>query len=365
MSTEVRVFRHPDEFPDDVCRLFALGERESIELGADWYRNLLDTGLLEAGQARFHVLHRSGRALAALPLMTQARPWPRRSSLRSLSNYYTAVYAPVIDPELNARDLVPLIEAVKRTHAPLSSLRLQPMDPQSHGYPVLMKALRAAGLIAFDFHCFGNWFLRTEGGWKAYLEQRTSKLRSNIKRAEKKLVAEGASVEVLLAAADCERAIDAYQRVYAASWKQEEPFPGFVPGLIALCAQRGWLRLGIVWLRGRPIAAQLWMVANGKADIYKVAYDEAFKEYSPGTVLTARLMQHVIERDGVVEVDYLIGDDAYKKLWMNERRERRGMVAYDPRTIGGAIGAAREAAGRAVKPALLRWQNRQRAPSNA
>ena len=128
--------------------------------------------------------------------------------------------------------------------------------------------------------------------------------------------------------------------------------------MIATAATEGWLRLGIVWLNGEAIAAQLWMVCNGKADIYKVAYDESFKAYSPGTVLTAHLLQHVLEKDQVVEVDYLIGDDAYKKTWMSHRRERWGIIAYHTRSFAGLLGAGREALGRGVKPILSRLRAR-------
>ena len=43
-------------------------------------------------------------------------------------------------------------------------------------------------------------------------------------------------------------------------------------------------------------------------------------------------MQHVIDTDHVEEVDYLTGDDAYKQDWMSHRRERIGLVAFNPRT---------------------------------
>ncbi|MBK9029615.1 MAG: GNAT family N-acetyltransferase [Propionivibrio sp.] len=36
-----------------------------------------------------------------------------------------------------------------------------------------------------------------------------------------------------------------------------------------------------------------------KRNIYKSAYHEAFASFSPGTVLTSHLMQHVIDRDHV------------------------------------------------------------------
>jgi hypothetical protein len=238
----------------------------------------------------------------------------------------------------------------------MASLRLQPMDPQSRSYQVLLPALRLAGLVPFEFYCFGNWFLHPPRDWPAFLAGRDSKVRSTIKRKDKKLAQDGGSVEIIVDRADLERAIEAYERVYRASWKQQEPYPRFMPGLISQAAESGWLRLGIVWLKGEPVAAQVWIVANGKAEIYKLAYDEAFKDYSPGTVLTARLMQHVIERDGVSEIDYLVGDDAYKKDWMSDRRERWGIVAYNPTTVAGAFGALREALGRLLKKVWLRLQ---------
>jgi hypothetical protein len=59
-------------------------------------------------------------------------------------------------------------------------------------------------------------------------------------------------------------------------------------------------------------------------------------------------MQYVIEQDRVTEVDYLIGDDAYKKSWVSDRRERWGLVAYNPKTASGLLGLGRELTGRTV-----------------
>jgi hypothetical protein len=41
-------------------------------------------------------------------------------------------------------------------------------------------------------------------------------------------------------------------------------------------------------------------------------------------------------------VDYLSGDDAYKRLWMSEVRERSGLVAYRLGRPRGLLGAARQ-----------------------
>ena len=60
----------------------------------------------------------------------------------------------------------------------------------------------------------------------------------------------------------------------------------------------------------------------------------------------------MIEVDGVREVDFLIGDEPYKQDWMSHRRERWGIVAYNPGTLRGWIGAANERSRRTAKKAL-------------
>jgi CelD/BcsL family acetyltransferase involved in cellulose biosynthesis len=115
----------------------------------------------------------------------------------------------------------------------------------------------------------------------------------------------------------------------------------------------GTLRLGIIHVDGEPAAAQLWFVHNGCALIYKLAYDERFADLSVGTILSAALFQHALDVDKVTEVDYLSGDDAYKKDWMSHRRERWGILALNPRTPRGALAIARHVGGRAMKRAAL------------
>jgi hypothetical protein len=60
-------------------------------------------------------------------------------------------------------------------------------------------------------------------------------------------------------------------------------------------------------------------------------------------------MQHVFERDCVAEVDYLIGDDSYERQSMYHRRERWGIVAYNPKKWAGLAGLLREMLGRGAK----------------
>ena len=80
-----------------------------------------------------------------------------------------------------------------------------------------------------------------------------------------------------------------------------------------------------------------------------MVYDENCKAYTPGTLLTAMLRQHVIETDAVTKIDYLQGDDPCKKTWLSERQERWGIVAYNPWSVLGLYGLIREVLGRKLK----------------
>ena len=93
------------------------------------------------------------------------------------------------------------------------------------------------------------------------------------------------------------------------------------------------------------MAAQVWLVHGGKANIYKLAYAKGWEKFSAGTVLTHALMEYVMEVDRVQEVDYLSGDDAYKADWMALRRERVGLVAFDRSRLCGLLAAGRHFAG--------------------
>src|SRR5260370_2009039 len=111
----------------------------------------------------------------------------------------------------------------------------------------------------------------------------------------------------------------------------------------------GGLLLVEPYIDDAPAAAQVWIVNNGTASIYKIAYDQKFKELSVGSYLTMHLMERAIDVDKVREIDYLSGDDRYKSDWMSHRREHWGILAINPRPLLGALPLIRPVAGRPPK----------------
>jgi hypothetical protein len=281
---------------------------------------------------------------AWLPMMSRPDALGR---LEGLSNFYTPLYGLVNGHAVDDAALEQLFKTWRHIRG-LSELRFAPMDPQGKDFQCLSSCLMKAGWWVSDYYCFGNWYhLVGHGGGQAYLAGRPSRVRNTIARAERRLAKVGKfNIDVIdRPSVSINDSINAFIDVYGKSWKQPEPFPNFIPTLCRMAADHGYLRLGILRLNREPIAVQLWLVAFGTAYIVKLAYDPEYAHYSPGSVLTAAMFRRAIDEDRVSCIDYLIGDDAYKVDWMSQRRERRGLVAFNPRKLRGVLGGARHFVG--------------------
>lgn len=286
----------------------------------------------------------------ALMLLSRdpAQPW----LYRGLCNYYASLHTPfythAADRTLAARALVREL-AVQRPACAV--LQLSPLSAEGTDTATLRDALDDAGWYTRNYFCFGNWTLPCKGlSFANYMRARDSQLQRTWTRKAKKFDGRGEGrLQIVTRPDEVATAMDAYDTVYANSWKQAEPYPHFVRRWAEVCARLGWLRLGLAWVGDVPIAAQFWFTVRGRSSIFKLAYDEAYAKWSAGTVLTAHLMRHALDVDHVVEVDYLTGDDPYKRAWMTQRRERIGLLACNRRTPRGLAFAAREAVAALVR----------------
>lgn len=317
-----------------------------------WFDLLLRDGMEVSPESvqMVPLLSKAGRQVGSLPLMHPQGV----HMLKSVDTYYSPVFGPIWrTPAGEHVDWADATRCIRQL--PFASvLQMQPLEPDGLFLAQMQPALRFAGYAVDRFFCFGNWYHLTQGQtFEAYWAQRPSRLRHTVERARRRLDQKHAwRTEVLSHVGPAVvRAVDAFQSVYARSWKQPEPCPDFMPGLIRMAADTGALRLGQLWLDGEVVASQVWLVHGGKASIYKLAYVPGHEKLSLGSVLTAALMQHVIDCDKVAEVDYLMGDDAYKQDWMTHRRERVGLIAFDRRRWRGLLAWGRHHAGRHVR----RW----------
>jgi CelD/BcsL family acetyltransferase involved in cellulose biosynthesis len=105
-------------------------------------------------------------------------------------------------------------------------------------------------------------------------------------------------------------------------------------------AARGEIRLGLLYLQGCAVAAQIWLVADRQATIFKLAHRADWLAYSPGTLLTHWMFSQLLTQEKIRRVDFGRGDDAYKCNWLRQRSYRWGIVACNPRNPAGLLDIA-------------------------
>jgi hypothetical protein len=361
---KTRLYFEFGALPESYSQVFQSGARVSVFLTRDWFQTFSEHIPADPRLLRIYgVEDENGRAAALLPLMQvpAANRLVSPTSLESLSNYYTCYFAPVLR---NSDEAPEIANAVARglwqDRRDWDVVKLQPLNRESQVYPALVKAFRDCGMVVQTYFCFGNWYLEVAGRtYQEYVDGLSSVLRKNIPYNLRRLEKSGGRIEIVTDEAGLDRSIDDYETVYNSSWKTHEATPKFIREMARAAAMNGWLRLGLLYVDGEPAAAQLWIVNEGVASIYKVAYDERFAKLSAGTALTAKLMQHAIDVDKVTIVDYLSGEDEYKKDWMSHRREFWGIVAFNPRSIHGLAQIARHVGGAAAKRVIQRLAARR------
>ncbi|MFO1025812.1 MAG: GNAT family N-acetyltransferase [Acetobacteraceae bacterium] len=318
-------------------------------------RSLLDSGGLFSSQAWWDVVLAHALPAGARPVFVVGRagarvvlvaPMLRQGRLLgALTSPYTCVFTPALASGLDDATGVAAMAALAGWCRSTGIVRLDALPVDWQGLPWLEQGAQRAGLLAYRFDHFGNWYEDVGGlDWPGYLARRPGALRETIRRRLRRAEAlPGARFHLLSAPSDMAFATEAYETVYARSWKEPEPYPHFNTAFMRRMAEEGALRFGLWSLDGVPAAVQIWVVSDGRATVLKLAHDEAFKAHSPGTVLTALMLRHLLDIEHVTEIDFGRGDDEYKRGWAGERRQRIGVLLANPWRPRGTMEVIRRA----------------------
>lgn len=359
-----------ESLPPSYSELFAQASKQSFFLSLPWFQNFERTVVGQNDTVLVYGVEEEAandpcpRCALVLQQKRGEGGLLRLTTVEAMSNYYTSYFGPAMS--VHEGDIAQLssafVSGLWQDRKSWDVINLRPLDPQSPIFTTTIQAFRELGMAVQTYFCFGNWYLEVGGrSYEEYFQTLPKGLRKNIPYETRKLEKTGrVRIELVTDAQGLEQALDDYEKVYNTSWRIPEPYPDFIRGLARTAAANGWLRLGVLYLNDEPAAAQLWIVHAGVASIYKICYQEQFATLSVGKILTTRMMQHALDVDKVSEVDYLSGDDAYKKDWMSHRRERWGIMAFNLRTVKGLMQATGHIGGRFAKRAFLRLHERLR-----
>ena len=206
-------------------------------------------------------------------------------------------------------------------------------------------------------------YLDLPGSYDELLASKSRNFRSQLGRRRRGLEREGELVfRTTRGGADLDRDLDAMLRVEAAGWKSSEGTAilsddrtqRLYRSFARVAAERGWLRIHLLELDGRAIAADYSCVFAGGEFLLKTGFDEDWSRLSPGLVLRGEVLRQAIE-EGLGFYDFLGGPDHYKLRWTEELRTRVTLRAYR-----GPRGLARYVYRSRIRPALKAVRDRGR-----
>jgi len=192
------------------------------------------------------------------------------------------------------------------------------------------------------------------------------KFKANLRRRRKRLEEQGmVTVERVAGASLLPRHLEECLALERSGWKgrggsavsQSPAVHGFHSDLLRTGTFRHQLSLFVLRLDGRPIAFHYGLVSCGVYSLVMTSYDEAFKELSPGQLLTEEVLKDSIVR-GLREFDFLGCDLPWKLEWTATVRRHHWLFIFRDSLLGRALCHVKFGWVTAARERLGRWRKR-------
>ncbi|HEX2159031.1 MAG TPA: GNAT family N-acetyltransferase [Actinomycetes bacterium] len=182
-----------------------------------------------------------------------------------------------------------------------------------------------------------------DGGWPAYLAGRSANFRQQLGRRERNLArCHQLDLRLVQDPGQLPEAMDTLFALHRLRWGDDSGFlprQAFHREFAALALDRGWLRLWLLELDGRPAAAWYGLRFGGVEHYYQSGRDPAFDHLSAAFVLLAHTIRSAFT-DGVTEYRFGRGQDPYKYRFTDTDPGLETIAVTRGRAAGAALGAA-------------------------
>jgi CelD/BcsL family acetyltransferase involved in cellulose biosynthesis len=200
-------------------------------------------------------------------------------------------------------------------------------------------------LIEADGYPLGRWlaneapYVAIRQPWDAYSHSLKKAHRSNLRNHMRQLERQGPVVLDIVAIDDrWEADMEDALKLEAVTWKVAEgtslrsrrESDMFYRLMLQRAAQLGWLHMCFLKVGPVRIAVRISLLYRNKLFMLKSGYDEAYHRYSPGQVLTERLLREAWEQK-LDEVDFLGDAERWKLSWATDRRSHSWLFAFPNR----------------------------------
>lgn len=197
-------------------------------------------------------------------------------------------------------------------------LDLSPVREDAAAVTHLLPAARRWGAKVHCEHGQRLFVVDLPAGWEAYLHRLSGKERHEIRRKLRRLDEAGPAVlRCLTDPADVPAAMDRFLTLFRANRADKAAFMTremtvFFRHLAANLAAAGLLKLYLLDLDGRTVAAVMCIDDGETVYLYNNGYDAAYRSLGVGVMSKVLTIKAAI-RDGRSAYDFLKGDEPYKQ----------------------------------------------------
>ena len=198
--------------------------------------------------------------------------------------------------------------------------------------------------------------------WESYLDSLGANHRYNFMRRLKNLQKAGVVEFDAVEKEDQRRdALQAFMALHAVAWHERGGSQAmqttrelaFHEAFSRTALDRGWLRLFLLRVNGRPVGALYGFRRGPRFYFYQSGFDPAWRKHSVGLVTMGLAIKQALA-EGVEEYDLLHGTEAYKFRWAKETRDLSRVHLFPPSWRGWLYRASLEAESQG-KQAARRW----------
>jgi len=183
------------------------------------------------------------------------------------------------------------------------------------------------------------------GTYDGYLGMLGKSLRYDVRKLDKTLFTTGKAHIQYATAEDVSQGMDVLFDQHKRRWRKRWQ-PGaftakgqrFHHEWASLAIKKGWLRLGVLHYKSKPIGAIYAMALGNTTYFYQAGMDPEFSSVSPGTLLVANTIRQSIE-EGRLRFDFMRGDEGYKRRWKPQHALENRRLLVPTRGGVGRLGA--------------------------
>jgi len=313
-------------------------------LSYDWF-NLCLKYFLGTNKLLVLVLYEADRIVAIAPFVVKNEKFKGIIQTKKIE-LLGCVHSPIRNfilgdssEEDKASSVLNIFHYIRDQYRKWDVMELDRIPEENNIFSIFNDILSQLRLNFRTYFSAGNWYLdKINYSFSEYFENLPKKIQKDVQYCRRRLGKMGNLQTLIeLDSGSLDHYLDLYDKVRAKSWKAQEKDKTFIREFTKLTAERGWMRLAFLWYNDVPIACQKWIVCDQRAYIWDVLHDEDYGKHSPGKILSTDVSQYVFDHDKVIEIDFMTGDEPYKKDWIPKRRERKGITIFNNSVRGRVL----------------------------